>query len=64
MAQRLFAARDERQAVKASLWFAFAGTVLLTWPWIVAGLGSLLVVFTGRAGLGALLLAVSVGAGT
>ncbi len=43
VAQRLFAARDERQAVKASLWFAFAGTVLLTWPWIVAGLGSLLV---------------------
>ena len=29
--------------MKASLWFAFAGTVLLTWPWIVVGLGSLLV---------------------
>ena len=43
VAQRLFATRDERQAVKASLWFAFAGTVLLTWPWIVVGLGSLLV---------------------
>ncbi len=42
-AQRLFATRDERQSVMASLWFAFAGTVLLTWPWIVAGLGSLLV---------------------
>ena len=43
VAQRLFATRDERQAVLASLWFAFAGTVLLTWPWIVAGLGSLVV---------------------
>ncbi len=43
VAQRLFATRDERQSVMASLWFAFAGTVLLTWPWIVAGLGSLLV---------------------
>ncbi|WP_419934262.1 sodium:solute symporter family protein [Candidatus Palauibacter sp.] len=43
VAQRLFATRDEGQAVKASLWFAFAGTVLLTWPWIVVGLGSLLV---------------------
>ncbi|MXV96675.1 MAG: Na+:solute symporter [Gemmatimonadetes bacterium] len=49
VAQRLFATRDERQSVMASLWFAFAGTVLLTWPWIVAGLGSLLV-FPGGAG--------------
>ena len=43
VAQRLFATRSERQSVMASLWFAFAGTVLLTWPWIVAGLGSLLI---------------------
>ena len=50
VAQRLFATRDERQSVMASLWFAFAGTVLLTWPWIVAGLGSLLV-FPAGAGL-------------
>jgi len=49
VAQRLFATRDERQSVMASLWFAFAGTVLLTWPWIVAGLGSLLV-FPAGAG--------------
>ena len=49
VAQRLFATRDERQSVMASLWFAFAGTVLLTWPWIVAGLGSLLV-FPGGPG--------------
>ena len=50
VAQRLFATRDERQSVMASLWFAFAGTVLLTWPWIVAGLGSLLV-FPAGAGM-------------
>ena len=50
VAQRLFATRDERQSVMASLWFAFAGTVLLTWPWIVAGLGSLLV-FPAGAGI-------------
>ncbi len=43
LAQRLFATRDERQSTLASLWFAFAGTVLLTWPWIVVGLGSLLI---------------------
>lgn len=42
IAQRLFATKDERQSLLASLWFAFAGTVLVTWPWIVVGLGSLL----------------------
>ena len=56
VAQRLFATRDERQSVMASLWFAFAGTVLLTWPWIVAGLGSLLV-FPGGPGADPALLA-------
>ncbi len=56
VAQRLFATRDERQSVMASLWFAFAGTVLLTWPWIVAGLGSLLV-FPLGAGADAALVA-------
>lgn len=43
LAQRLFATRDERQSVLSALWFALAGTVLMTWPWIVVGLGSLLV---------------------
>ena len=43
LAQRLFAARDERQSVLSALWFALAGTVLMTWPWVVVGLGSLLV---------------------
>jgi len=43
LAQRLFAARDERQSVLSALWFALAGTVLMTWPWVVVGLGSLLI---------------------
>lgn len=42
LAQRLFATRDEGQSVLAALWFALAGTVLMTWPWIVVGLGSLI----------------------
>ncbi|MDG2372303.1 MAG: Na+:solute symporter [Flavobacteriaceae bacterium] len=40
--QRLFSAKNERHAIKASLWFAVAGIVILTWPWIVVGLGSIL----------------------
>ncbi len=43
IAQRLFATRNERQSLLAAFWFSFAGTVLVTWPWIVVGLGSLLI---------------------
>lgn len=39
--QRLFSAKNEKHAIKASLWFAVAGIVILTWPWIVVGLGSI-----------------------
>jgi len=41
--QRLFSAKNENHAIKASLWFAVAGIVILTWPWIVVGLGSIIV---------------------
>lgn len=41
LAQRLFATRDEKQSMLATLWFCFAGIVLMTWPWIIVGLGSL-----------------------
>lgn len=41
--QRLFSAKNERHAIKASLWFAVAGVVILTWPWIVVGLGSIVI---------------------
>jgi len=40
--QRLFSAKNEKHAVKASLWFAVAAIVILTWPWIVIGLGSII----------------------
>ncbi|MEZ4415870.1 MAG: sodium:solute symporter family protein [Gemmatimonadota bacterium] len=43
VAQRLFATKNERQSLLAALWFALAGIVLMTWPWVVVGLGSLLV---------------------
>lgn len=41
--QRLFSARNEKHAIKASLWFAVAGVVILTWPWVVVGLGSIVI---------------------
>ena len=41
--QRLFSAKNEKHAIKASLWFAIAGIVILTWPWIVVGLGSIII---------------------
>ncbi len=43
IAQRLFATRDEKQSLLSALWFNFAGTVMMTWPWVIVGLGSLLV---------------------
>ncbi|MEJ2320535.1 MAG: Na+:solute symporter [Gemmatimonadales bacterium] len=51
VAQRLFAAGDERQSMLSALWFAFAGIVLMTWPWIIVGLGSLLVLPASSAGV-------------
>ena len=43
IAQRLFATKNEKQSLLGALWFSFAGTVLMTWPWIIVGLGSLLI---------------------
>ena len=51
LAQRLFATRDEGQSMMSALWFALAGIVLMTWPWVVVGLGSLLVLPEATAGL-------------
>lgn len=50
LAQRLFATRDERQSVLSALWFSLAGIVLMTWPWVVVGLGSLLILPVATAG--------------
>ncbi len=40
--QRIFAAKNEKHAVLAALWFAFAGIVVLSLPWMITGLGSLI----------------------
>ncbi len=40
IAQRLFAARNERHSMLAALWFNFAHYVLRPWPWIIVGLAS------------------------
>jgi Na+/proline symporter len=39
--QRFAAARDERQAEAASLWFTVAQNALRPWPWILVGLAAL-----------------------
>jgi SSS family solute:Na+ symporter len=39
--QRMLAARDERQAVLATLWFALANYALQVWPWILTALAAL-----------------------
>jgi solute:Na+ symporter, SSS family len=41
LVQRLFATRDERHAVLALLWFVVAHFALRAWPWVVVGLGSI-----------------------
>jgi Na+/proline symporter len=42
-AQRMLAARDERHALKATLWFNVAHYAIRPWPWILVGLASLVV---------------------
>jgi SSS family solute:Na+ symporter len=43
IAQRILAARDERHAMGATLWFNIAHYALRPWPWIIVALASLLV---------------------
>jgi SSS family solute:Na+ symporter len=43
VAQRMLAARDEKHALGATLWFNIAHYALRPWPWIVVALASLLV---------------------
>jgi hypothetical protein len=43
MVQRMLACRDERQATRATLWYAVANFALRPWPWILVALASLLV---------------------
>ncbi len=42
-AQRMLAAKDEKHALKATLWFNLAHYALRPWPWILVALASLIV---------------------
>jgi Na+/proline symporter len=42
-AQRMLAAKDEKQALQATLWFNIAHYAIRPWPWILVGLASLIV---------------------
>ena len=43
IAQRMLAAKDEKHAMGATLWFNIAHYALRPWPWIIVALASLLV---------------------
>lgn len=43
VAQRMLAARDEKDAMKATLWFNIAHYGLRPWPWILVALASMIV---------------------
>jgi Na+/proline symporter len=43
VAQRMLAARNEKEAMGATLWFNVAHYALRPWPWVLVGLASLLV---------------------
>ena len=42
LAQRMMAARDERQATLATLWFTVAHYCVRPWPWVLAALAALI----------------------
>jgi len=50
--QRMAAARDERHARAATLWYVIAVNAVRYWPWILAALASLILVPTLPAGQG------------
>jgi len=43
VAQRMLAARNERDAMKATLWFNIAHYALRPWPWVIVALASLII---------------------
>jgi len=43
IAQRMLAAKDERHAMKATLWFNIAHYALRPWPWVIVALASIIV---------------------
>ncbi|MDP7114507.1 MAG: Na+:solute symporter, partial [Myxococcota bacterium] len=49
LAQRMFAARDDRQAATAAGWFVWLHYVVRPWPWILVGLAALVLFPPGSA---------------
>ena len=49
-AQRLFATKNEKHAVLAAFLWGFLGVTVMTWPWIIVGLGSLIIFPISEAG--------------
>lgn len=43
VAQRMLAARNERESMKATLWYNIAHYALRPWPWVIVALASLIV---------------------
>lgn len=41
-AQRLFASKNDKNAMYAAFLWGFLGVAVMTWPWVIVGLGSLI----------------------
>jgi len=51
LAQRLFSCKNEKHSLLAMLWYNFAHYVLRPWPWIIVGIGSLVLLPKIPAGM-------------
>jgi len=51
LAQRLFSCKNEKHSLLAMLWYNFAHYVLRPWPWIIVGIGSLVLIPKLPAGM-------------
>jgi len=51
LAQRLFSCKNEKHSLMAMLWYNFAHYVIRPWPWIIVGIGSLVLIPKIPAGM-------------
>lgn len=51
LAQRLFSCKNEKHSLLAMLWYSFAHYVIRPWPWIIVGIGSLVLLPKIPAGM-------------
>lgn len=51
LAQRLFSCKNEKHSLLAMLWYSFAHYVIRPWPWIIVGIGSLVLIPKIPAGM-------------